>query len=73
MPLCASLPSLFAITESKDAWVMDYWSDLADDEGWNHLFTRPSNDWEVEEVQRLLFQLGSKVVVEGMDDMLFWT
>ena len=42
--LCASFPSLFAIAESKDAWVMDYWSDPADDEVWNPLFTGPFND-----------------------------
>ena len=70
MPMCDSFPSLCVIVESKDAWVKDYWSGPTDGEEWNPLFTRLFNDWEVEEVQRLLFQLGSKAVIEGKEDRL---
>ena len=61
--LCDSFPSLFAIAQSKDAWLKDYWSGPTNGEGWNPLFTRLFNDWEVEEVQRLLFQLMNQAVI----------
>ena len=28
-PLCVSFPSLFALTDDKDAWVADIWDPLA--------------------------------------------
>ena len=65
-------PSLFAIAESKDACVKDYWNEPTYGEGWNPLFTRLFNDWEVEEVQRLLFQLGLEAVIKGREDRFSW-
>ena len=73
MSSCDSFPSLYAIVELKDTWVKVYWSGPTDGEGWNPLFTRLFNDWEVAEVQRLLFQLGSEAVIEGREDSLSWT
>ena len=32
-PLCISFPFLFAIVESKDAWVSDLWCRLEEGEG----------------------------------------
>ena len=46
-PLCESYPSLFALASSKDAWVGECWSNPSEGEGWNPLFTKPFNDWEV--------------------------
>ena len=51
-----SFPSLFALTDNKDAWVVDIWDPLA--EGgwgeWNPCFSRAFNDWEVEEAKSFL-------------------
>lgn len=63
-PLHASFPSLFAVAASKDAWVQDYWNGSTSGGGWNPIFTRPFNDMEVEEAERLLCGLG-KYVLDG--------
>ncbi|RVW74330.1 LINE-1 retrotransposable element ORF2 protein [Vitis vinifera] len=45
---------------SKDAWVADYWDPMGEVGGWTPLFLRPFNDWEVEEVERLLSSIQGK-------------
>ncbi|RVW94842.1 putative ribonuclease H protein [Vitis vinifera] len=48
-PLCVSFPSLFALAVSKDAWVKDVWRCNEGVGSWSPLFSRPFNDWELEE------------------------
>ena len=48
--LCVSFPSLFALAVSKDAWVKDVWRCNEGGGSWSPLFSRPFNDWELEEV-----------------------
>ena len=43
-----AFPSLFALVNSKDAWVADCWDYLGEEGGWNPRFSRSFNDWEVE-------------------------
>ena len=56
--LKVSYPSLFALAPSKEAWVREYWSSATSGSGWNTIFSRPFNDSEVEEAERLLCGLG---------------
>ena len=67
-PLCTSIPSLFALAVTKEAWVRDYWSNPEEGEGWNPLFTRSFNDREMEEAERLLRRLGQHVVYDDSED-----
>ena len=46
--LCETFPSLFALVNSKDAWVVDCWDYLGEEGWWNPRFSRSFNDWEVE-------------------------
>ena len=62
LPFCVSFPSLFALAVSKDAWVDDVWSSADGGGSWSPLFSRPFNDWEVDEVDRFLLSLNGKSV-----------
>ena len=68
-----SFPSLFDIAEVRDAWVRDYWSRSQEEVGWQPLFTRHFNDWEVEDLERLLARLGKITLVDELEDTLRWT
>ena len=71
-PLCVSLPSLFALASSKEAWVADLWVHSSEGGGWNPSFSRPLNDWEIEIVECFLSRIQDKVVVEEREDEVFW-
>ena len=47
-PLYESFPSLFAISQAKDAWVSEVWNPDGVGDGWTPLFSRALNDWEIE-------------------------
>ena len=64
-PLNVSFPSLFALSNSKDAWVVELWQHSNEGGSWNPNFPRPLNDWEIVIVERFLARLEDKVVVEG--------
>ena len=50
-PLCKAFPCLFALATSKEAWVNEVWTTAGERKGsWSPCFTRPFNDWEIEEV-----------------------
>ncbi|WJZ95322.1 hypothetical protein VitviT2T_014100 [Vitis vinifera] len=71
-PLCEAFPSLFDLAGSKDAWVTDYWDPMGEVGGWTPLFLRPFNNWEVEEVERLLSSIqGKRLDADGEDRMLW--
>ena len=60
------------MASSKDAWVNEYWSNPGEGEGWNPLFTRPFNDWEVEDAERLLMDIGRYVLHVELEDKVSW-
>ncbi|RVX19928.1 hypothetical protein CK203_004741 [Vitis vinifera] len=64
--LCNSFPSLYAFASSKEARVVELWDPSGEEGVWSPSFSRPFNDWEVEEVERLLLSTG-----EG-GSILFW-
>ena len=39
-----SFPSLYALVDFKDAWVVDCWDSLGEEGGWNPRFSRSFND-----------------------------
>ena len=53
-------PNLFRLTTQKNARVADLWDWDSGDGGWNPIFLRSFNDWEMEEVDRLLQVLYGK-------------
>nr|CAN69266.1 hypothetical protein VITISV_043642 [Vitis vinifera] len=62
--LCVSFPSLFALAVSKDAWVKDVWRCNEGGGSWSPLFSRPFNDWELEEARTLWVLLFSMFGVQ---------
>ena len=56
----------------KDAWVRDLWSGPDEGEGWKPVFTRPFNDWELQEVGRFLSCIERFSVVSKVEDKLKW-
>ena len=72
-PLCESLPSLFSISLSKDAWVSDVWNPDSDGEGWTPLFSRAFNDWEIEMVEHFMLKIQAFRVQREDEDRVVWT
>ncbi|RVW61357.1 hypothetical protein CK203_032008 [Vitis vinifera] len=72
-PLSEAFPSLFSIATSKEAWVNEVWTAEGDRRGsWTPTFNRPFNDWELEEVGRLLRCLEGKMVRVDEEDRVRW-
>ena len=55
--LCAFFPSLFALTDSIVACLVDLWVQLGPREYWNLCFTQPLSDWELDELGDLFLWL----------------
>ncbi|RVW79010.1 Transposon TX1 uncharacterized 149 kDa protein [Vitis vinifera] len=72
-PLSETFPSLFALATSKEAWVNEVWTAASDRRGsWTPTFNRLFNDWEMEEVGRLLCYLEGKMVRVDEEDRVSW-
>ena len=71
-PLCVSFPSLYALAVFKDAWVKDVWRCNEGGGSWSPLFSRPFNDWELDEVCRFFVALIGKRVQQTVDDRVIW-
>ncbi|RVW17151.1 Serine protease SPPA, chloroplastic [Vitis vinifera] len=72
-PLSEAFPSLFSIATSKEAWVNEVWTAEGERRGsWTPTFNRPFNDWELEEVGRLLRCLEGKMVRVDEEDRVRW-
>ncbi|KAJ9699260.1 hypothetical protein PVL29_008047 [Vitis rotundifolia] len=72
-PFCEAFPSLFVTATSKEAWANEVWT--AEEErrrSWTPSFNRPFNDWEMEEVGRLLCCLDGKMVRVDEEDRVRW-
>ena len=64
--LCEAFPSLFELAANKEVLVAEVW----EDGGWSACFSRPFNDWEVEEVQSLLHAIHVKGVHPNQEDLM---
>ena len=69
--LCNSFPS-YAIASSKEAWVEEFWDSLGEEGVWSPRFSRPFNDWEVEEVERLLLTIRGVRLIPLVEDRMLW-
>ena len=65
-----AFPTLFNLAVHKDARVADVWDSSRGDGGRSPVFLRPFNDWEVEEVERLLHFLHNKEIRPFQEDRL---
>ena len=52
--LSLAFPNLFRLSAQKNATVVELWDCNSGEGGWNPIFLRSFNDWEVEEVDRFL-------------------
>ncbi|RVX13433.1 hypothetical protein CK203_021086 [Vitis vinifera] len=72
-PLCEAFPSLFTIATSKETWVNEVWTTEGERRGsWTPTFNKSFNDWEMEEVGRLLCCLDEKKVRADEEDRVRW-
>ena len=72
-PFFEAFPSLFALATSKEAWVNEVWTTEGERGGnWTPRFNRPFNNWEMEEVGRLLCCLDGKMVRVDEEDRVRW-
>ena len=69
---CDSFPSLYALVASKEAWLVDLWDSSGEEGGWSPRFSRPFNDWEVEEVERLLVTIQGRRLIPNLEDRMLW-
>ena len=65
-------PNLFRLTTQKNARVVDLWDWDSGDGGWNPIFLRSFNDWEMEEVDRLLQVLHRRQIRPLMEDKILF-
>ena len=65
-------PMLYAMTASKGPKVGEVWDTTRGEGGWNLRFMRPFNDWEMEEMQRLISLISNKKISQRERDKIFW-
>ena len=56
----------------KDAWVKDVWCSSEGGGSWSPLFSRPFNDWEMDEVCKFFLGLNGKRVQQAVEDRVIW-
>ena len=65
-------PSLYAFASSKEAWVEEFWDPSGEEGVWCLRFSKPFNDWEVEEVERLLLTIRGVRLIPLVEDRMLW-
>ena len=63
---------MFALAASKDTWVKDVWSFTEGGGSWSPHFSKPFNDWEMDEVHSFLLGLNGKSVQQDVEDRVLW-
>ena len=66
--LCVSFPSLYALADNKEALVAELWDSSREEGGWSPRFIRSFNDWELDEILRLLNTIQGKQIIENQED-----
>ena len=72
LAFCNSFPSLYAFASSKEAWVGEFWDSSGEEGVWSPRFSRPFNDWEVEEVERLLLTIRGRRLIHLAEYRMLW-
>ena len=62
---------LYAMATSKGVKVGEVWDTTRGEGGWDLRFTKPFNDWEMEEIQRLINLISSTKISQGERDKFF--
>ena len=70
--LCDSFPSLYALSDNKEALVADMWDSSREEGGWIPRFIRSFNDWELDEILSLLNTVQGKQVIESQEDLMYF-
>ena len=52
--------------------MVDLWDSSGEEGGWSPRFSRPFNDWEVEEVERLLVTIQGRRLIPNLEDRMLW-
>ena len=63
---------MYDVVGSKGARVADLWEISRSKGGWNFMFERHFNDWEMEVVQNFLSIMNSKSCRPQLCDKLWW-
>ena len=70
--LCDSFPSLYALATFKEAWLVELCDSLGEEGVWNPRFSRPFNDWKVEEMERFLVTIQGRRLNHNLEDRVLW-
>ena len=70
--LSLTFPNLFRLTAQKNAKAVDLWNRDSGEGGWNPIFLRSFNNWEMEEVDRFLQILCRKQINPLMEDKILF-
>ena len=63
---------MFALATFKGTWVKDVWIFTEGGGSWSLHFSRPFNDWEMDEVHSFLLGLNGKSVRQDVEDRVLW-
>ena len=69
---CDSFPSLIALAASKKAWLVELWDSTGEKGDWSPRFSKSFNDWEVDEVERLLVTIQGRRLNFNLEDRVLW-
>ena len=65
-------PSLYVFTAFKEVWLVELWDSSGEEGVWSPRFSRPFNDWEVEEVERLFSTIRERRHNPLLEDRVLW-
>ena len=71
-PLCEAFRSLFALSDSKEAWVANLWEHRGESDNWNFCFVRNLNDWELGAMEYFLSLLHGHLLKREQEDKVVW-
>ena len=71
-PLCETFPSLFALSDSKEAWVAYLWEQRGKGGSWNIRFVKNLNDWELVVMEQFLLKLQGQTMKREKEDTVVW-
>ena len=70
--LCNSFPSLYAFASYKESWLVELRDSSGEEGVWSPRSSRPFNDWEVEEVERLFSTIRERRLNPLLEDRVLW-
>ena len=71
-PLRETFPDLYILVESKGVKAAALWDKSRGEGVWNHIFARPFNDWELEEVLNYMILVNKSRINQETSDNIVW-